>query len=182
MPPITAPVGPNQPNRSADGTFVQQALARHARWLRGVAVRPVSGRFDAATAVAITKFQREAAALRIADGTVLSRGFTIAQLARDASPKPKHRIFLAMCWAHPNDMQSDADYAAAARRLSCEVAAIRAVVDTEAKDRMTFARRYNVPEFAHSDDDGKMRRAYGRLSPPLAGRRGTAPARAEAAR
>lgn len=114
--------------------FVQQALIRHRKWLHGAPPPQPTGRFDATTATAILAFQREAAVLPTADGIVSPRGFTVAQLARETIPPLRHRIFLAMCWAHPNDTLSDADFAAVARDLSCEVAAIHAVADTEAKD------------------------------------------------
>ncbi|MEG3088184.1 N-acetylmuramidase family protein [Sphingomonas sp. PB4P5] len=131
---IAQPVGPGQPNVAADVLLVQQALARHRRWIGGQQAPAPSGTFDPATATAIVAFQREGAALKTPDGIVSPRGYTMTALERDAIPPLQHRIFVPMCWAHPNDALTEADFETAARDLNCEVAAIRAVADTEAKD------------------------------------------------
>ncbi len=131
---ITNPVGPGQPNAPADVLIVQQALARHRHWLGGQRAPQPSGTFDATTATAIVTFQREAAALKTPDGIVSPRGYAMTALERTSIPLLQHRIFTPMCWAHPNDVLTEADFETAARDLQCEVAAIRAVADTEAKD------------------------------------------------
>lgn len=131
---INAPVGPNQTNDPADVAFVQEALVRHRQWLDGLPPPQVTGRFDPATAAAILNFQRIAAALRTQDGIVSVRGYSIRALSQDQIAGPQHRLFQVQTLTHENDVLTTADYEAAATTLNCEVAAIQAVAETEAKD------------------------------------------------
>ncbi len=133
MSSITGAVGPGQRNDPADVRRVQELLVRHQRWLAGRGAPAVTGRFDPGTAQAIVGFQTEGALLKRADGIVAPGTFTLQRLEMDAIPGPQHRIFLAMCWYHPIDVLTDADYAAAAARIGCDVAAIKAVAQVEAR-------------------------------------------------
>lgn len=134
MTAIQAAVGRGAPNREEDVAAIQRLLVRHARWLGGAPAPDVTGRFDDATARAIMGFQKDGTALAHPDGVVSPNGGTIARLDLPVITGPQHRIFRPLCWAHAQDMLTDADYAAAATTLRCESAAIRAVADTEAKD------------------------------------------------
>lgn len=176
---ITAPVGPGQTNDAADVRFVQEALVRHRRWLDGLPPPQVSGRFDPATAAAIVNFQRVAAALRVQDGIVSPRGYTIRALALDTIPGPQHRIFQVATLNHENDTLTAANFQAAATTLSCEVAAIQAVAETEAagspwdaqgRPRILYERhkfhRHSSGLFSatHPDISSASRGGYGRES------------------
>lgn len=62
-------------------------------------------------------------------------------------------------------MNSQADHLATfVAFVAADANLSRAIRD---KDWTTFARRYNGPEYARNDYDGKMRRAYERLSAPV---------------
>lgn len=172
-------VGPKGPNKSEDVLLVQQRLNVHRLLLGGLRPPAATGQWNDETAAAILAFQREGAALAQPDGIIDPGGYTMTALEKPVIVAPQHRIFSAVCWAHPNDVLSDADFRAAATDLACEVAAIRAVAETEARDeawdregrpiilfeRHKFARHsgglYNR---THRDISNPTRGGYGPLS------------------
>ncbi len=130
---IAGSVGQGGKNNPADVKYVQTALDRHEIWLAPLFGPAVTGICDAGTVNAITAFQASAAALLKPDGVVSPHGFTIKQLARAAIPKPSHPIFTQTVFTPSTAALTPADYAAAAKSLACEAAAIQAVAETETK-------------------------------------------------
>lgn len=130
---LSGHVGPGQANRPDDVSTVQRHLGRHRRWLLPATPPAVSGQFDNETAIAIRTFQTSAAALLEPDGIVSRRGFTISRLEEAFLAEPRHQVFTPMCWNHSGDGLKDADFVEAAKTLEVEVAAIRAVAETETK-------------------------------------------------
>jgi hypothetical protein len=134
MADINQSVGHNGKNDQADVDTIRQLLMRHAKWSGGVAA---SGPVDAEMIDAIKKFQKTAAALLNQDGRVDPQGFTLARLNLPFIWGPRHDVLDLACWSSAWNRDSnitDAACHAAAERLKCEVAAIKAVaqVETEA--------------------------------------------------
>ncbi len=173
MTTIRAAVGRGAPNHPDDVTAIQRLLVRHARWLDGAPPPEVNGQYDAATARAILGFQKDGAALAVPDGVVSPRGGTLARLALDQIAGPQHRIFRSLCWAHQGDTLTEADFATVATTLGCEVAAIKAVADTEAKDEpwdmmgrpIILFERHKFAKHSH----GLYNRSHPDISTPRAG-------------
>jgi hypothetical protein len=67
---ITDSVGRGGHNKARDVRVVQELLGRHAAWLWPAPAPVATGEFDATTAVAISRFQETAAAMKQADGMV----------------------------------------------------------------------------------------------------------------
>lgn len=137
MSTIKGAVGPGQRNDPADVRRVQELLVRHRQWLAGRGAPAITGRLDPVTAQAIVGFQTEGASLKHPNGVVapgtLPGGLTLERLEMDRIAGPRHRVFLAVCWYHPNDLLTEADYATAAARIGCDVAAIKTVAQVEAR-------------------------------------------------
>ena len=128
---INGSVGKGGKNVAADVTLVQQALQRHASWLDAPPPQ-ATGQMDAPTVAAITSFQKNAAVLAKPDGVIDPAGFTLKQITRMSIPHPAHRIFTTTGLAHSGGL-TDADYAAAATTLGCDVASIKVVGQVETK-------------------------------------------------
>lgn len=130
---IRGSVGRHGLNDPADVQIVETRLADHRRWLDPMPTLLPDGTCGLDTIAAIRRFQETAAALYKddIDGLVSSHGFTIKRLEMGNIPFPRHRVFDPVCWAHPADELSDADFTAAAKTLDCEVAAVRAVAKHE---------------------------------------------------
>lgn len=131
METITASVGNGGVNHPDDVRKVQALLVRHADWLAPLPAPAVTGNLDQSTAAAIVAFQRDPGALLAQDGRVDPNGFTLRWLSRDRIPQRLHPVFVAGLVTHLEGAPSDADYTAAALRLGCEVAAIKAVSQVE---------------------------------------------------
>jgi hypothetical protein len=131
METITASVGRDGVNRPDDVRKIQGLLSRHADWFAPLPAPTVTGNLDEVTAAAIVAFQRDPGALLTQDGRVDPNGFTLRWLSRDSIPKRQHPVFVDGPVVHIEGAPSDTDYTAAARRLSCEVAAIKAVSQVE---------------------------------------------------
>jgi hypothetical protein len=169
-------VGPKGKNDPDDVRLVQTRLAVHRDWLTNVP--GPTGLFDATTAAAIVEFQTGPAALATADGNVDAGGYTMTALELDSIPKPRHKVFIPVCWAH-GPAVDDTDYQNAATTLGCEVAAIKAVSRVETKrqpwdevgrptilfERHYFASKsggkYNV---SHPDISNPNQGGYGKYS------------------
>ena len=123
---LSAPVGPGQPNRRADVQAVQTLLNGVVAQLAPFLPLAVDGHFDLATELMLRAFQKRFVKASEADGVVTATGATWRMLnAHAAPPPPKHGA----------KTLGPADFVAAARKLECEVAAIRAVAETETKRR-----------------------------------------------
>jgi len=131
METITASVGRDGVNRPDDVRKIQGLLSRHAYWFAPLPAPTVTGNLDEVTAAAIVAFQRDPGALLTQDGRVDPNGFTLRWLSRDSIPKRQHPVFADGVLTHAVGAPSDADYEAAATRLGCEVAAIKAVSQVE---------------------------------------------------
>jgi hypothetical protein len=176
---ITASVGKGGENRANDVSAVQQDLARHVAWLDTKPAPPVTGKMDDATLKAIVEFQKNAAVLLTQDGVVSPGFFTIKQLDRPSIPKPSHRIFAQPPAGHTPGALTASDYAAAAKTLGCETAAIQAVAQTETQsspwddlgrpsilyERHVFsALTHGAYNASHPDIANTVRGGYGRDS------------------
>jgi hypothetical protein len=123
-------VGKGGKNDPADMEIVRSHLVRHRQWidtdLRSVTLT------EAILASAISKFQEGACALAKQDGRVDPNGFTMKRLAMTLIPRPRHKVFMSMCW-NPGAPLTDADYRTAATTLGCEKEAIQAVAIVETR-------------------------------------------------
>lgn len=132
---ITAPVGDAQPNRTADVKLVQELLNRNIKALAPLAALDVTGVVDAATLAAIRAFQGKVVKLASPDGVISPGRATIKRLVEDASPPP---IAPAGPSGADRSAMNEAEIVAAAAKIGCEVAAVKAVILTEVGIRGAF--------------------------------------------
>lgn len=90
--------------------------------------------------------------------------------------EPTHRIFKSWCWAHFDDDLPEDAYAKAAAQLGCDVAAIRAVAETEVKgeawDFMGRPRMLFERHKFHKHTGGAYDKAHPDISSPSQGAMG----------
>lgn len=123
-------VGKGGKNDPADVEIIRSLLVRHRQWIDAdlrstVLTEEILTRH-------ISKFQQDACALARPDGVVSPNGFTMKRLNMTLIPRPRHRVFSAMCW-NPGPGLVNADFAAAAATLGCEKEAIQAVAIVETR-------------------------------------------------
>jgi len=133
MTTLSGSVGTGRLNQPADVTRVQDLLANHTHWLAPIPLTPADGHCGPDTIEAIKRFQETAAALEKGkvDGVVTPSGFTLKRLEIGYIPKPKHRVFDNVCWAHAANELTLTLLQAAAKTLALESEAIEAVVEQE---------------------------------------------------
>ncbi|GAA3770909.1 N-acetylmuramidase family protein [Terriglobus aquaticus] len=124
-------VGPGMPNRANDVRLVQRLLDRNAA-LTGSHVNP-TGTWDSATAAAVVNFQRRVLRSSFPTGIVKPEDETFWRLS-ETSPRRMLAGALGGIVLAPfvgEDRPSEDDYQQAAKRLNCEVRAIKAVTAIE---------------------------------------------------
>ena len=124
-------VGPGMPNRANDVRLVQRLLDRSAA-LTGSHVNP-TGTWDAATAAAVVNFQRRVMRTSFPRGIVKPNDETFWRLSESI---PRRMLAGALGGIVLAPFVGEArpgedDYVEAAKRLSCEVRAIKAVTAIE---------------------------------------------------
>jgi hypothetical protein len=120
-------------NAAIDVSMVQLLLARHKRWLMPLRLPTPSGLCDAPTISCIEAFQERVAVLATPDGVVSPSGYTFRALSRPVVVEPVHEIFNPNSWQHEDGGLTPDDFAAAATRLGCEAAALKAVARIETR-------------------------------------------------
>jgi hypothetical protein len=130
---LSGSVGRRGVNAAPDVMLVQKLLGQHVRWLSPLRAPPPSGQCDTATLLCIEEFQARVAVLARPDGVISPSGYTFKALNRPAVPELRHPIFDSRNWKHEPGALTAEDYAAAAKELGCEAAAIEAVARTETK-------------------------------------------------
>ena len=133
---IKASVGTGGKNRTADVKTIQRLLNKFAERLQ---IQPlvVDGDCGPKTQGAILAFQQSVVGMGVGDGRVDPRGPTWKRLAAApgkppaATPRPPAGPLAALLASGPLTPLTPADFAAAATRLGCEEAAIRAVAKVE---------------------------------------------------
>lgn len=150
---IAFPVGRQRPNRAADVRAVQMLLNNARGQIAEQQALRVDGIFGPLTAAAIKRYQTQAVRLRQPDGVIDPGGPTLHSLSRlvgrntvrgrpvdqiVTSPGTRVADVAALPRASASNIGgvdrhglSEAAYLDMARRLECEVAAIKAVVETE---------------------------------------------------
>ncbi len=130
MTELSQSVGVGRPNRPADVTLIQQLLNKHIKAIAPLAPLTVSGRVDDATIAAIRAFQAKVVGLSKPDGAVDRGGRTIKALSTDSPAAPPD----------PEDQSAinNAAIDAAAKKIGCERAAVKAVTMTEVGIRGPF--------------------------------------------
>ncbi len=136
MPGLSASVGLGGANRAADVSQVQQLLDRFVARL-DLPPLTADGDFGPRTEAAIKAFQREVVGMEHPDGRIDVGGHTWqalqgpAEAAAPAAPEAMPAGLGALFTPGPHAALAPQDYADAAARLGCEVAAIRAVAAVE---------------------------------------------------
>ncbi len=127
---LSESVGVDRPNRAADVKLVQQLLNNHIKALAPMAPLAVTGKVDEATIAAIRAFQAKVVGLSKPDGAIDRGGKTIKALSTDAPASPPD----------PGDQSAinNAAIDAAAQKIGCERAAVKAVTMTEVGIRGPF--------------------------------------------
>lgn len=146
---IAASVGPRRPNRATDVRTVQSLLNRVRNRIKGQEWLREDGIFGPLTAAAINRYQTSILRFGRPDGAVDPGGPTLTMLVRTTSgdpptrhpaPHPMPRPVTepkrpAPSPGHGSGVDrhgiSNAIYMEMAQQLNCEVAAIKAVVETE---------------------------------------------------
>ena len=140
MTDITSPVGRGQPNKAADVKLVQQLLNY---CVKALALPPLAetGVLDPATEAAILAFQSKIVKLSKPDGVISPGRNTIKKLvseARIVPPAPAPTPATPAPSPAEDAATNDAQIAAAAKLIGCEVVAVRAVTITEVGIRGAF--------------------------------------------
>jgi hypothetical protein len=132
---ITSAVGAQKPNAPENVMVVQKLLNNHSHLTH---IRLLAdGNCGPRTISAILAFQRKALAMHLPDGVVDVKGLTLERL--NSSTVAMHtRRSAAHSKSATSDGLTDADYQAAATRLGCEAAAVKAVAETETGDQGAF--------------------------------------------
>ena len=133
---IAAPVGRDQINLPGDVRTVQYLLNRHIDAMRPSQVLPVDGECDAATTEAIRAFQSNVLKLAPADAIVWPDGPTLLGLADWNGSGPETVLWPTLAPGLGGIGEEELN--AAAVRLDCETAAVKAVVATELGIRGAF--------------------------------------------
>ncbi len=137
---ISGSVGEGGENCEDDVVAVRRLLKRHQRWTGQCISDTEKKTVDANMIKAITMFQEKACALLKQDGRVDPNGFTLKRLNMATIAGPKHRVFdyAAKDRAGAKAISEKA-FKAATKKLGCEVAAIKAVAEVEAKGDAWFS-------------------------------------------
>jgi len=179
---ISAGVGVNQPNLLADVETVQTLLNEHLDVI-GAALT-VDGVWGLHTLAAVEAYQSTVVKMALPDGVLSPNGPTFASLAAadvalNALAAPAGVPALLAPQAMPVSVLTDADYAAAAATLGCEVAAIKAVssvetagkpFDAEGRPTILYEQRYfsrltnHIYDASHPDISSMATGGYGLLS------------------
>ena len=145
MPEIVNSVGIGGNNEESDVTIVRELLIRHKAWLPHAMVIAPTGAYDVALGEAIKTFQTHACAVQYPDGRVDPRGFTLKRLNLLTIPKPSHQVFGPQCWGGRGPGLQEHDLQAAAKKLVCELAAIKAVAEVEVSSRGAWDDEFGRP-------------------------------------
>lgn len=174
MADISASVGVGGKNDQADVDIVRGLLIRHRQWLAAGLSLSATGPSDTVLEQAIRAFQKDACSMLRPDGRVDPKGFTLSRLNMVSIPKPKHDVFLSVCWARPGPGLLLEDFKAAAKTLGCELAAIQAVAEVEVSSRGAYESDYGRPtilferhKFRHHSG-GKWNKTHSDISGPYA--------------
>ncbi|TFU03708.1 DUF3380 domain-containing protein [Polymorphobacter arshaanensis] len=138
MTDITSPVGRGQPNKATDVKLVQQLLNY---CVKALALPPLAetGVLDPATEAAILAFQGKIVKLAKPDGVISPGRNTIKKLVSEARIVPPAPSPATPAPSPAEDAAAnDAQIAAAAKLIGCEVAAVKAVTMTEVGIRGAF--------------------------------------------
>jgi len=145
MAQIGKSVGIGGVNVEADVTAVRTLLIRHKAWLPATSVPAATGKYEKALGETIKLFQQHACSLLRPDGRVDPNGFTLKRLNLASIPKPSHKVFSAQCWGGRGAGLLESDLLAASKQLSCELAAIKAVVEVEVSSRGAWDDEFGRP-------------------------------------
>ena len=179
---ISASVGIGGLNRNEDVRQVQERLNRFVARLQ---LEPlgVDGDCGPKTRAAIAAFQDDVVGIEIPDGRVDPGGSTWQKLdappgpAPAPTPRPPPGALAALLAPGPRTPLADADFAAAATKLACAVAAIRAVAKVESSrspfDDLGRPTILYERHLFHRLTGGRFRAQHPDLSNPEAGGYGT---------
>jgi hypothetical protein len=138
---LAATVGPGQANKHSDVLTVQALLNSQIARLKPFLPLVEDGRFDPSMEDLIREFQRRVVKVREPDGIIRPIGPTwVALNAHPPSGGQKK--------PGSGNLREE-DFLAAARKLDCEVAAIKAVAETEAKRKAFVAPHKPTLLFEH---------------------------------
>jgi peptidoglycan hydrolase-like protein with peptidoglycan-binding domain len=134
MAEISEAVGPHQTNRPADVKTIQDLLNRNLQFLIPLEPLKVDGRLGPATETMIKEFQSRVLKMHTPDGRIMPKGPTMRSLVCHAAPSSP----VVTTNSSKGATLAFSDYVEAGRRLSCEPAAVMAVVMTEVGIRGPF--------------------------------------------
>ena len=179
---ISASVGNRGVNRPDDVRQVQERLNRFVARLELEPLQ-VDGDCGPQTRAAITAFQDDVMGVEVPDGRVDPGGATWQRLdappgpAPAPTPRPQAGPLATLLTPGPRTPLADGDFAAAASKLGCEVAAIRAVAKVESsRNPFDDLGRPTILYERHLFDKftrGRFRAQHPDLSNPEAGGYGT---------